>query len=106
MSHYLVTATPDATLAKLREGLQRSAGLATIWREFRHLDLTLKINCIADEQRRHDVALARRQWRECWRSRRTDHPCSANLDQSGVAGSCSHRAKPDLDGWKPLVTAR
>lgn len=40
----LVTATPDATLAELREGLQSSAGLATIWRELQHLDLTLKKN--------------------------------------------------------------
>ena len=38
----LVTADPDATLEELRQGLQTSAGLATIWRELNNLDLTLK----------------------------------------------------------------
>jgi transposase len=45
----LVTAAPDATLAELREALQTSAGLATIWRELNHLDLTRKKN---DSRRR------------------------------------------------------
>jgi transposase len=40
----LVTADPDATLAELREALQTSAGLATIWRELNYLDLTRKKN--------------------------------------------------------------
>ena len=40
----LVAAQPDATLAELREALQTSAGLATIWRALRHLDLTVKKN--------------------------------------------------------------
>jgi len=40
----LVAARPDATLAELRDGLQTSAGLATIWRELQHLDFTLKKN--------------------------------------------------------------
>lgn len=39
-----VTAVPDATLAELRDALQTSAGLATIWRELNHLKLTLKKN--------------------------------------------------------------
>jgi hypothetical protein len=40
----LVDAQPDATLAELREALQTSAGLATIWRELKQLDLTVKKN--------------------------------------------------------------
>jgi transposase len=40
----LVTAQPDATLAELREPLQTSAALATIWRELNQLDLTIKKN--------------------------------------------------------------
>jgi len=40
----LVAAQPDATLAELREALQTSAGLATIWRELQQLDFTVKKN--------------------------------------------------------------
>jgi transposase len=40
----LVAAQPDATLAELRDALRTSAGLATIWRELRQLDLTVKKN--------------------------------------------------------------
>ena len=40
----LVAAQPDATLAELRDGLQTSAGLATIWRELKQLNLTVKKN--------------------------------------------------------------
>ena len=36
----LVLAQPDATLAELRDALQTSAALATIWRELNQLDLT------------------------------------------------------------------
>ena len=38
----LVTAQPDATLAEWRDALPTSAGLATIWRALKHLDLTGK----------------------------------------------------------------
>jgi transposase len=40
----LVAAQPDATLAELRDALQTPAGLTTIWRELRQLDLTVKKN--------------------------------------------------------------
>jgi hypothetical protein len=40
----LVTADPDATLEELRQSLQTSAGLTTIWRELNNLDLTVKKN--------------------------------------------------------------
>jgi len=39
-----VAAQPDATLAELREALQTSAGLATIWRALKQLNLTVKKN--------------------------------------------------------------
>jgi transposase len=40
----LVAGRPDATLAELREALQTSAGLTTIWRAVNLLDLTVKKN--------------------------------------------------------------
>ena len=40
----LVTATPDATLAELREQLQTTAALSTLWLELDRLGLTLKKN--------------------------------------------------------------
>ena len=40
----LVLARPDATLGELREALQTSAGVATIWRALQQLDLTVKKN--------------------------------------------------------------
>ena len=40
----LVAAQPDATLAELRDALQTPAGLTTIWRELKQLDLTVKKN--------------------------------------------------------------
>jgi transposase len=40
----LVAASPDATLAELRETLRTSAGLTTIWRALDQLDLTVKKN--------------------------------------------------------------
>jgi transposase len=40
----LIAAQPDATLEEIREALQTSAGLTTIWRALRQLDFTLKKN--------------------------------------------------------------
>lgn len=40
----LVAARPDATLTELREALQTSVGLTTIWRALHQLDLTFKKN--------------------------------------------------------------
>lgn len=40
----LVIATPDATLAELRDALRASAGLTTIWRALNQLDLSFKKN--------------------------------------------------------------
>jgi transposase len=39
-----IAARPDATLAEIREWLQTSAGLTTIWRACHDLDLTFKKN--------------------------------------------------------------
>ena len=40
----LVAAQPDATLVELREALRTAAGLTTIWRALKQLDLTVKKN--------------------------------------------------------------
>lgn len=45
----LVAARPDATLAELRDALQTTAALATVWRELDRLQLTVKKN---DSRRR------------------------------------------------------
>ena len=39
-----ITARPDATLAEIREGLQTSAALSTLWLEIDRLGLTVKKN--------------------------------------------------------------
>jgi transposase len=39
-----IAARPDATLEEIREALQTSAGLTTIWRALHQLDFTLKKN--------------------------------------------------------------
>jgi transposase len=59
----LIAARPDATLTELREMLCTSAGLTTIWRAVNQLEFTFKTTVHADEQRRPDVAAARRRWR-------------------------------------------
>jgi transposase len=51
-----VAARPDATLAEIREALRTAAGLTTIWRALRRLDLTFKKNGT-----RRRAAAARRQ---------------------------------------------
>jgi transposase len=40
----LVTATPDATLAEIREGLPTTAALSTLWLELDRLGLSFKKN--------------------------------------------------------------
>jgi transposase len=40
----VIAARPDATLAEIREALQTSAGLTTVWRACNQLDLTVKKN--------------------------------------------------------------
>ena len=49
---------------------RRPPGLATIWRALDQLDLTVKKNVHADEQRRPDVAAERRRWRDAAAARR------------------------------------
>lgn len=53
----LVAARPDATLAEIREALQTSAGLTTIWRALNQLDFTFKKN----GPRRRTTAARRRR---------------------------------------------
>ena len=57
----LITARPDATLAELRDALPTTAGLSTVWRTIGRLGFTVKKTVHADEQRRPDVAAARRR---------------------------------------------
>lgn len=52
----LLAARPDATLAELRDALQTSAGLTTIWRALNQLDFTVKKNGL-----RRRTASARRR---------------------------------------------
>jgi len=61
---FLITARPDATLAELRDALPTTAALSTLWRAIGRLGLTVKKTVHADEQRRPDVAAARRRWRD------------------------------------------
>jgi transposase len=56
--------TPDATLAELRDRLQLSAALSTLWRAVAALGLSVKKKVArAAEQDRPDVAAKRQQWR-------------------------------------------
>jgi transposase len=61
---FLITARPDATLAELRDALPTTAALRTLWRAIDRLGRTAKKAVHADEQRRPDVATARRRWRD------------------------------------------
>ena len=78
----LVAARPDATLAELREALPTAAALSTLWLELGRQGLTVKKKVHADEQRRADVAAARRDWR-LWQPLR-DVRQYVWLDECGV----------------------
>jgi transposase len=79
----LITARPDATLAELREALPTTAALTTLWRTIGRLGFTVKKETVhADEQRRADVAAARRRWQEIQPLRDARHYIF--LDESGV----------------------
>ena len=78
----LITARPDATLAELRAALPTTAALSTLWRAIDRLGFTVKKTVHADEQRRPDVAAARRQWQP-WQPLR-DVRQYVFLDECGV----------------------
>ncbi len=78
----LITARPDATLAELRTALPTTAALSTLWRTIERLGLPSKKTVHADEQRRPDVAAARRQW-QTWQPLR-DMRQYVFLDECGV----------------------
>jgi transposase len=61
---FLITVQPDATLAELQQALPTRAALSTLWRTIDRLGLTVKKTVHADEQRRPDVAAARRRWQD------------------------------------------
>ena len=81
----LITARPDATLAELRDALPTTAALRTLWRTIGRLGFTVKKNVHADEQRRPDVAAARRQWRD-WQPLRDVRQYI--FDECGVTTDC------------------
>jgi hypothetical protein len=58
----LITARPTPRSPNHREQLPTSAALSTLWRTIGRLGLTVKTPVHADEQRRPDIAAARRQW--------------------------------------------
>ena len=78
----LITARPDATLAELRDALPTSAALSTLWRAIDRLGLTAKKTVHADEQRRPDVAAARRRWQDRLPLRAARH--YVFLDETGI----------------------
>ena len=80
---FLITARPDATLVELREALPTTAAVSTLWRAIDRLGLTVKKTVYADEQRRADVATARRRWQD-WLPLR-DARQLVFVDESGVA---------------------
>ena len=94
----LITAQPDATLAELREALPTTAALSTLWLEIDRLGLTVKKTVHADEQRRPDVATARRQWRETLPLR--DARQYVFVDESGVTTDLLRRYARSLRGTR------
>jgi transposase len=94
----LITARPDATLAELREALSTTAALSTLWLEIDRLGLTVKKTVHADEQRRPDVATARRQWRETLPLR--DAGPYVFVDESGVTTDLLRRYARSLRGTR------
>jgi hypothetical protein len=70
-------------LAELREALPTTAALSTLWLEIDRLGFSLKKTVHADEQRRPDVAAARRRWAETMPVH--DAQQYVFVDESGVA---------------------
>src|SRR5215204_489123 len=77
----LLLARPDATLTELRDAIPTTAALSTVWRSI-GWGSPLKKTVHADEQRRPDVAAARRQWQR-WQPLR-HVPQYLFLDECGV----------------------
>lgn len=85
----LVIARPDATLAELRDALPTAAALSTLWRTIGRRGFTVKKPVHADEQRRADVAAARRRWQNTL----TLHDARGYvfLDESGIGTALVRR---------------
>jgi transposase len=92
----LLEAYPDRTLRELQGDLKVTASLTTIWHAVRRLGFTRKKKVHADEQRRPDVADARRQWRESQTVR--DASGYIFLDESGVTTDLLRRYGRSLRG--------
>jgi transposase len=94
----LITARPDATLAELRDALPTTAALSTLWLEIDRLRVTFKKKVHADEQRRPDVAAARRRWTETLPLH--DATRYVFVDESGVATDLLRRYARSLRGTR------
>ena len=69
-------------MTEIREALPTTAALSTVWLALDRLRLTVKKTVHAEEQRRPDVAAARRQWRETLPLHEADQYIF--VDESGV----------------------
>jgi transposase len=92
----VVNAKPDATLGELREAMRTTAALSTLWLALDRLELTVKKTVHAEEQRRSDVAMARRLWRETQPLR--DARQYVFVDESGVTTDLLRRYARSLRG--------
>ena len=102
-------AQPDRTLAELREALQSSASLSSVWRALDRLQLTVKKNGTRRRTARPDVVAERRQWRE-WQPLR-DMRHYVFLDECGVTTDLLRRYGRSPRGTRlritrPVVTGR
>jgi transposase len=94
----LIRLRPDATLAELRNALPTTAALSTLWLEIDRLGVTVKETVRADEQRRPDVAAARRQWQVTLPLH--DARQYGFVDESGVATDLIRRYARSLRGTR------
>jgi len=94
----LIRLRPDATLAELRDAVPTTAALSTLWLEIDRLGLTVKKTVRADEQRRPDVAAARRRWQATLPLH--DARQYVFVDESGVATDLIRRYARSLRGTR------
>jgi hypothetical protein len=97
----LITAQPDPTLAELQRAFPTAAALSTLWRVIGRRGITSKKTVHADEQRRPDVAAARRQWHDALALH--DARGYVFLDDSGVTTDLLRRYGRSLRGLRLRV---
>ncbi len=94
----LILARPDATLVELREALPTTVALSTLWRAIDRAGVTVKRTVHADEQRRPDVAAARRRWQDALPLR--DARRYVFVDETGVTTDLLRRYGRCLRGLR------